>query len=154
MTTLTAITEFRGRWAFLSNFYPASLAWEGITYPTSEHAFNAGKTLDEEQRLWIASSSTPRQAKQRGRSVQLRPDWDERVRFEVMTDVLLAKFTCRPERVEALLSTGDAQLVEGNTWHDNAWGDCRCGRPACTAPGHNYLGKTLMILRDELRDNR
>lgn len=149
-TTLPVIDDFRGRYGFLSNFHRAPLVWEGITYPTSEHAFNAGKTLDMGQREWIAAAPTPREAKRLGRSVQLRPGWDERVRFEVMAEVLRAKFCCHPGRIDALLSTGDALLVEGNTWHDNVWGDCRCSRPACVKPGGNHLGRLLMELRAEL----
>lgn len=148
----TVIDQFRGRWAFLSNFHPAPLTWEGIEYPTSEHAFNAGKTEDWARRRWIADAPPPREAKRRGRSVPLRPDWDVRVRFEVMAAVLRAKFGCHPGRVDALLSTGSAVLVEGNTWHDNVWGDCQCGRPACAEPGANHLGRLLMELRAQLRE--
>lgn len=144
------IDSFRGRWAFLSNFHPAPMMWSGILYPTSEHAFNAGKTLDDEQRYWIADAPTPREAKRRGRTVELRQGWDERVRFEVMASVLEAKFGCHPGRVAALLSTGGAVLVEGNTWHDQVWGDCRCGRAACLPAGANHLGRLLMELRARL----
>jgi ribA/ribD-fused uncharacterized protein len=145
------IREFRGRWAFLSNFHRAELVWEGIQYPTSEHAFNAGKTLDMGERAWIAAAPTPREAKQRGRTVALRPWWDAEVRFEVMAEVLNAKFTAHPSRAHALLSTGDALLAEGNTWHDNTWGDCHCRRQACIDPGRNALGVLLMGLRSDLR---
>jgi ribA/ribD-fused uncharacterized protein len=117
-TTHAAITQFRGPYAFLSNFHPAVLIWEGITYPTSEHAFNAGKTLDQVTRQAIADASTPKQAKAMGRSVKLRPLWDTSVRYQVMEEVLWAKFTCHPLRIKALLDTGDAELIEGNTWHD------------------------------------
>lgn len=112
------------------------------------------KTLDPAQRQKIAQAPTPREAKLLGRSVQLRPEWDKRVRFEVMKNVLYAKFACHPTRIEALLSTGLAVLQEGNTWHDQTWGDCFCGRAACEEPGANYLGLMLMELRDELRGTR
>jgi ribA/ribD-fused uncharacterized protein len=154
MTTTTTIDAFRGRWAFLSNFHPAQLTWDGLLYPTSEHAFNAGKTLDPVLRRDIAKAPTPREAKRRGRSVPLRPGWDDTVRFEVMAAVLRAKFCCHPGRVDALLATGEALLVEGNTWHDQTWGDCRCGRTACAEPGANHLGRLLMELRDELKAAR
>ncbi|HEY0696754.1 MAG TPA: NADAR domain-containing protein [Micromonospora sp.] len=149
-STPTVIDEFRGSWAFLSNFHPAPLRWEGVTYPTSEHAFNAGKTLDMGRREWIAAAPMPGEAKRRGRSVQLRPGWDEYVRYRVMAEVLRAKFTCRQARVQALLSTGGATLSEGTMWHDNVWGDCRCGRPSCAEPGLNHLGRLLMNLRTHL----
>lgn len=80
----------------------------------------------------------------------LRPDWDN-IRYQVMEQVLWAKFTCHPGRIEALLSTEDALLVEGNHWHDQHWGCCMCGREKCAEPGQNHLGRLLMELRDELR---
>lgn len=154
VTAPTVIDDFRGPWAFLSNFHRAPLIWDGIEYPTSEHAFNAGKTLDPDQRRWVATAPTAREAKRRGRSVALRPGWDDHVRYTVMTEVLAAKFGAHPGRADALLSTGDAVLVEGNTWHDNTWGDCRCRRAACAEPGANHLGRLLMELRAELRGRR
>jgi ribA/ribD-fused uncharacterized protein len=121
-----------------------------MRYATAEHAFNAGKTLYPSHRQWIAGAPSPGEAKKRGQRVALRPDWDVRVRYEVMAEVLRAKFT-GPGPVAALLSTGDAMLVEGNRWHDQHWGDCRCGRPACRETGENHLGRMLMERRAELQ---
>lgn len=149
------IDRFVGRWAFLSNFHPAPMCWEGQCYPTSEHAFNAGKTTDWLLRYSIATRATPAAAKKAARQLPLRPGWNHTVRYEVMWEVLWAKFACHPGRVEALLSTGDAYLIEGTTWHDNHWGNCTCHRPACiTNPGLNHLGLMLMDLRAELRRQR
>lgn len=146
------IERFRGRWSLLCNFHPAPVYWEGILYPTSEHAFNAGKTLDQTLRLRISLAPRPLVAKRIARRYPLQPHWDIAVRYDVMREVLRAKFTQHPYRREVLLSTGEAYLTEGNTWHDNHWGDCTCLRPACiAAPGMNYLGRMLMKLRDELR---
>lgn len=144
------ISQFRGPWAFLSNFHPAALTWENITYPTSEHAFNAGKTTEPDLRRWIAAADTPREAKRRGQLVRLRDRWDDEVRYQVMRDVLRAKFTADPRRIASLLNTGDADLFEGNTWHDQHWGTCHCGLPKCSDPGANHLGRMLMNLRTEL----
>lgn len=148
------IDSFTGQWGFLSNFHPAPLAWEGMDYATSEHAFNAGKTLDRAQREWVQSAPKPRIAKERGQKVTLRDGWNERVRYDVMAQVLRAKFLCDPRRVQALLSTGASLLVEGTQWHDQHWGDCRCGRATCAEPGQNHLGRHLMALRSEIRANR
>ena len=149
------IRSFTGRWLFLSNFFtPAVLVFEGIEYQNSEAAFNAGKTVDPLVRRWVAAATTPAEAKTRGNNrtvVILRPDWDNRVRYEVMNDVLHAKFLTHPVRTQALLSTGNALLVEGNRHHDNVWGDCTCARPTCIAPGQNNLGRLLMALRAEVR---
>ncbi|UUV32096.1 NADAR family protein [Amycolatopsis roodepoortensis] len=148
---MTRIEEFRGRYAFLSNFYPLAQpirGARGVLYWTAEAAFQGGKTDDLRQRARIAAALTPKEAKQLGRRVRLIPGWNEK-RHGVMRAVLRAKFT-DPGLAEMLVATGDAVLVEGNTWHDNDWGDCRCGRPACAEPGKNWLGLYLMELRAEL----
>jgi ribA/ribD-fused uncharacterized protein len=148
---LNVIDLFTGRYAFLSNFYPSKIRLDGVVYPTAEHAFQAYKTDDLAQRMLIRQASTPKLAKRLGRQAPLRPDW-ERGKVEVMRQVLREKF--RPERsgmlAGMLARTGDAWLVEGNTWHDNVWGSCRCGRPACNKPGQNMLGQLLMEVREEL----
>lgn len=147
----TTISNFHGPWGFLSNFHPSFLVWEGVQYSTGEHAYNAGKPLDPAERFRISCALTPGTAKRMGRALPLRPDWDKTARYDVMWDVLWAKFTCHPRRIDALLRTGDAYLSEGNTWHDQHWGNCLCARPACTPPGGNHLGRLLMELRSTLR---
>ncbi|MGV8847817.1 NADAR family protein [Tessaracoccus sp.] len=149
-----AIDQFRGPWRFLSNFFdPAVLTYEGLEYRTSEAAFNAAKTVDPQVRAWIAAAPTAVEAKRRGNDhtrTVLRPGWDETVRFQVMAEVLKAKFTTHPARTDRLLSTGQRVLIEGNIWHDQVWGDCTCGRQDCNKPGANALGFALMRLRQEL----
>ena len=46
---------FDGHWAFLSNFYWNEIEFEGITYPTNEHFFQAMKTLNINERRAIAN---------------------------------------------------------------------------------------------------
>ena len=54
---------------------------------------------------------------------------------------------------EKLLATGNEKLEEGNWWHDNFWGNCYC--PKCkNIEGVNKLGKLLMLLRKELKDEQ
>jgi ribA/ribD-fused uncharacterized protein len=145
------ITRFVGRWGFLSNFHLSRVYFEGIVYPSGEHAYNAGKTLDRAARCRIACAPTPKQAKKLGRRLELRPGWENIARYDVMWDVLWAKFAQHPRYAAGLLSTGDALLVEGNNWHDNQWGCCICPKEKCAAPGKNNLGLMLMDLRTELR---
>lgn len=144
------IEDFRGHYSFLSNFYRHTIVGAGgIPYPTNEAAFQAAKTTDLLERYLIAAAPTPREAKRRGRAVTLRPGWDERGRHVVMRAVLRAKFA-DPGLSRKLLQTGDCLLVEGNRWHDQVFGDCRCGRRACALPGENFLGRYLMEVRKEL----
>ena len=142
------IVEFDGDYAFLSNFYPSTIYHEGITYPTNEHFFQAMKTLDIDERKAIAAAETPGLAKRMGRNVKLRPDW-EQVKVDVMRTGLMLKFT-DAALAEKLLATGDEELVEGNWWHDNTWGNCHCTE--CSRKGgRNLLGMLLMELRKELQ---
>lgn len=136
------IDRFEGKYGFLSNFYPHPVKMRGVEYPTNEHAFQAAKTLDPKQRLFIRDAPTPSKAKYWGRALQLRSDW-ERIKVEVMLGLCRLKFKHDPLR-SLLLETGDAELIEGNTWGDTFWG-------VSAGQGRNELGKILMQVRAELR---
>lgn len=136
------IDSFSGTFRFLSNFYPAPLLYEGIDYATSEHAFQAAKTLDQDQRLNIAMLETPGESKRYGKTVKLRPDWDE-IKIRVMYEIIEAKFTQNPGLAEKLIATDDTILIEGNVWGDKFWG-------VCDGVGENHLGKILMGFRENL----
>jgi hypothetical protein len=134
-------TEFR----FLSNFYASKVMLDDIEFPTVEHAFQAAKTLDIEERLTIKEASTPGVAKIMGRHVTLRADWEE-IKISVMENLVRQKFQDAILR-ERLLSTGHQILVEGNTWHDTFWG-------VYNNVGANNLGKILMKIRAEIQDEQ
>lgn len=144
----TTISQFEGEHRFLSNFYESPIAlpsWHpagGTTVFSVEHAFQSAKTVDTDHAYAIATAPTPGKAKRMGRSVQLRPGWDEG-RKAIMVALLRIKFA--PGTIEAnrLLATGNNVLIEGNTWGDYYWGVCH-GR------GENWLGRCLMLVRAEL----
>lgn len=138
-----SILEFKGEYHFLDNFYPAPITWEGIIYPTSEHAFQAAKTFDMELRKNIANTSSPFRAKKMGRNVELRSDWEE-CKYRLMEEIVLAKFLQNPELQEKLLATGNAHLEEGNHHADTTWG-------TVDGKGENWLGKILMSVRECLK---
>jgi ribA/ribD-fused uncharacterized protein len=109
------------------------------------------KTLDINERRAIANCLTPGQAKRMGRRVALRPDWED-VKEAVMLEGLCLKFADE-QLADWLLETGDAELVEGTTWHDNEWGNCSC--PKCAhIEGKNKLGKLLMQVREMIKEER
>jgi len=142
-TRPAAIDSFQGDYRFLSNFWPAEVIFDGIAYPTAEHAYQSAKTLDRAQRQRIAALPTPADAKREGRALKQRDDW-ETVKFDVMERVVREKFTRHPELRDKLLATDNAELIEGNTWGDRVWG-------VYQGEGENRLGKILMKVRDELR---
>lgn len=137
------IKEFRGDYRFLSNFYPVTISYDGLYYPSVEHAFQAAKTNSVEDKLKICNAESPGIAKRMGRMVELRPDW-EQVKIPIMTELVRIKFR-NPGLRAMLIRTGLNELCEGNWWHDEFWGvDCVTGN------GQNHLGKILMMVRDEI----
>ena len=139
------IREFTGMYRFLSNFYPAEITFEGVVYPTVEHAYQAAKTRDPQERARIAAAGTPGIAKRQGRQIALRESWNAE-KVNIMAALLRLKFAYLPLRAK-LLATGDAHLQEGNWWGDTFWGVNHIN-----GDGKNALGKLLMELRQELRD--
>lgn len=134
----TPITSFRGEHALLSNFALTPIRLGGVVYPTAENAFQAAKNPGEDYRLSLCALS-PAQARRAGRQVQLRLDWN-RVRDQIMLGILTQKFRPGTAAFRVLMSTGDAPIVEENTWGDTYWGRCH-------GVGSNRLGVMLMSLR-------
>lgn len=136
------IKEFRGKYYFLSNFYEAQITYDGITYQNNEAAFQSAKVLDRSVREKF-SMLDPSSAKRKGRHAQLRHDW-EKVKFDIMYEICMAKFSQNEELKIKLLETRDEYLEEGNTWGDRIWG-------TVNGKGQNNLGKILMRVREELK---
>lgn len=141
---MNPIKQFQGEYRFLSNFWPCDILFDGLSYPSTENAFQAAKTnnLLDRARFTEYTSGT---AKREGKRLKLRSDWDE-VRLQVMYEINRYKYTIHSDLRAKLLATGDAYLMEGNTWHDTYWGvDLESGK------GQNHLGKILMRIREELK---
>ena len=88
---------FRGKYFFLSNFYPCRIEYDGLVYQNAEAAYQAQKELDFEKRKSYQLLN-PYDAKLRGRSANLRPDWED-VKDSIMYEIVLAKFQQNPEEV-------------------------------------------------------
>ncbi len=136
------IDRFQGEYRWLSNFQAVDVVFDGETYPSTEAAYQAAKTMNIDDRRIIRDAPTPGKAKKIGMTVTLRPDW-EVVKVAVMTDLVRQKFTNNPELRAKLLATGDQELIEGNDWSDRFWG-------VCDGVGENWLGKITMMIRAEL----
>lgn len=107
------IDTFDGEYRFLSNFYPAPLVFGWITFPTSEHAYQAIKSIDPDVWAQVAACGTPGKAKRMGKHINLRVGWDW-LKLEFMEEILQAKFEQHPDLMAKLKATGDAVLIEGN----------------------------------------
>lgn len=141
---LNAIDRFEGEYFFLSNFYPCPVEYEGITYLSSESAFQAQKYENKEDRYKFCDL-VPSSAKYMGRRIQLRKDW-EAIKVNIMRNIVKAKFDQHPDLKLSLIGTKDYILVEGNNWKDNFWG-------IYDENGQNWLGIILMELRDSYLEN-
>lgn len=134
-----AITKFTGPYRWLSNFWPCIVVYEGMEYPSSEHAYQAAKFKSNTVRILIRNSVTPGRAKRKARQLYMRSDWDD-VKVDIMSRIVYDKFIRTKNLRDALLATKDAELIEGNTWDDTFWG-------SCNGVGENHLGKILMDVR-------
>jgi ribA/ribD-fused uncharacterized protein len=158
---VTEIRDFKGEYAWASNFFPSPITWQGYAVATVEHGYHLdkpardarglfpdpahpGQMIEKPWRQAIAEAPTPAAAKQLGRRAPMRPDWEQTRRVKVMAALLVRKFADPVLRAK-LLATGTAKLIEGNWWHDTFWGvDLRTGE------GQNMLGRLLMTLRTKL----
>jgi ribA/ribD-fused uncharacterized protein len=128
---------------FLSNFHPSTIRFEGVLYPTVEHAYQASKSLDPKVRDLIRRARTPADAKKLGQGMSVRPDWSE-IKLEIMKRLIHEKFE-NPFLRPKLLETEDAELILNNRWNDRFWGVCR-------GSGENWLGKILMEERERIKE--
>ncbi|MBO9998660.1 MAG: NADAR family protein [Cyanobacteria bacterium SID2] len=131
-----------------SNFSPHDIQVEGQTWKTVEHYYQAQKFLgtdDEPLMAVIHAVATPEAAAQLGRdrSRTCRRDWDV-VKTTVMYEAVKLKFLTHADIRQILLDTGDELLIEDSPV-DYFWG---CG---AERTGDNHLGKILMRVREEIR---
>jgi ribA/ribD-fused uncharacterized protein len=140
---------------YMSNFsaHPVRMIdpfWGVIAdYPTTEHRFQALKATNSEDHDNIRASVSPTEAKQMGRSIDLRVGWGNDygdLCWYVMFEALLAKFIQHPEILNQLRATGDATIWEDSPV-DDIWGI----RYQNDYRGKNLLGRCLMDVREILR---
>jgi hypothetical protein len=143
---MNKINAFTGKYRFLSNFYPIAISYEGNEYASVEHGYQAAKALNVSDRAKFRANITAGEAKRLGRRIKIRPDW-EKVKIEIMKNLLHQKFHKHEDLKQRLIDTKDAILEEGNDWGDTFWG-------IVNGKGQNLLGKLLMQIRSEIVTNK
>ena len=150
------------RYGFLSNFYmPATFTDPTISrieFSSSEKYYMAAKAAfaqNAQSFLYIMKTNDPSTAKEHGSSFRVPRDW-ERVRVGVMEYACYLKFSQNHNIGQALLDTGDTELVEAAP-NDNVWGIGMSENQAQNVdpsfwPGTNLLGKVLMRVRNHLKN--
>jgi ribA/ribD-fused uncharacterized protein len=146
---------------FMSNFFYSPYRHNDTCFNYVENGFQSEKNPEKLRNLLSVypvdekgnplTPLGPGKAKREGRRCKLfsKAEWDTK-KDAVMLEHVRLKFQHNPDLAKKLIATGDALLVEGNTWHDNYWGDCYC-EECKNIPGRNQLGKILMFVREELR---
>lgn len=127
-----------------TNFYMASFTVNGITYPSSEHYFQAHKFTPRSREFYhVLSQASPRAAFDAARSMNhlKLPTWVS-IKDDIMRQALYHKFTQNPHLAALLRNTGTAHLIEDSPI-DPYWG-------IGTGNGLNMLGKLLMELRKSI----
>lgn len=138
------INGFFGEHRWLSNFYGADIVYEGLHFPSVEHAYVYSKYSNKPKELNQFLELTAGQVKRLGKTIDIRSDFDE-IKVDVMAELVFCKFSDRnPKLVQKLLDTGDAHISETNSWGDTFWGVNLEG------VGLNMLGKIIMARREQL----
>ena len=145
-----AVTSFRKPFAFLSNFSKSPVEFEGVAYPSVEHAYQAAKTLDPDWRAQMLRMPRPDWVKRmpQRRAFPWREGWDG-MKDGIMLGLLRKKFS-DPKKAGLLLATGRRRLIEGNIWGDRYWGACQDEDGQWV--GENRLGELLMEVRRDLAE--
>ncbi len=147
---MNTINYFQGEYRFLSNFYPFHLVFWGIHYSTIEHAYQAAKSSSSFVKQAIANCQTPGKAKAYFKDQNMEPShhWNLDYKLITMEELLRLKFSgSEPLMLQALLKTGEAELIEGNDHDDTFWG-------VYNGVGENHLGKLLMKIRADLKEEK
>ena len=151
-----------------SNHFESEFSFDGVTYLTAESCWLSAKyraSAHVTSVIQMASADVALSAIQTASNLQARSDW-ETVRFQVLVDVLTAKFNSSFQLSQDLLrelffcrrrcnhshlcttcfaGTGSRTIVLIDT--DDWSGMCA---PEGLSRGHNNVGKALMQVRDAL----
>lgn len=172
MSEIRFCSHVKGDYRAFSNFYTAPIMYNGRRYATNEHLYQASKYTDLSVQEMIRTASSPSKAKLiarfspvlgelrtklnereqsqleefRQRGVSVRPDWHN-ISLNVMLYCLYLKFSQHPGLAQLLISTGNATIIESNSY-DKFWAQDQSG------VGENWLGRLLMQVRTELQAGR
>lgn len=141
------IIEFQGEFRWLSNFTLVEVRGPvGLVFKSTEHAYQAFKSLDES--IWknIQLIDSPGKVKIFSRGIKIRDDWNE-VKQSVMYYLVRQKFNPINNFIlsEKLIKTNGMKIQEGNYHSDKYWGFC-----LKTNKGKNILGQIIELVRKDL----
>jgi len=131
-----------------SNLFRREMDFEGINFPTAEHAYQYGKPRKQEVCDWLMAAPSPSLLAVAAHGLlswDIAPGWSKH-KVERMRNVLIAKFQQHNDLRQILLCTGDAKIIEVGTVDNDVnrfWGEVN-------GVGKNMLGILLMEIRATL----
>ena len=130
--------------SYLRNDYPCDIEYQGLIFPSVEHAFQAAKTEDPDDHQEILDASSIREAKKIGRGFIIDVnDWEAR-KVSVMHRFIWQKFSENTILGKSLVNTYPTKIIMISE-KDSFWGMNK------NMVGQNQLGEILMTVRDDLR---
>ena len=137
-----------GEYGYLANYSNHGFTVNGVFYPTAEHFYQASKFDDPMIIQRILACKTPKEASVIGRDRNLTriPHFRD-IKLDKMYQGVYEKFLQNPDIQKKLLDTGDEEIKE-MTVKESFWG---------VGPhfdGENHMGKILMKVRQQLRDEK
>jgi ribA/ribD-fused uncharacterized protein len=141
------ITEFKNDHYFLHPFYPCTVMFDGVDYPSAEHAYQAAHTSDPALRSTIRELLDGRTAASFGRRMKVSKEF-RLERISIMETIVESKFYDNIHLAKMLLETGTRQLIYSNSLEKHGsefWGLLR-------GKGQNHLGQILMRTRKKIKE--
>jgi len=141
-----------------SQWWKCSFEIGGRTFTSAEQYMMYMKAVtfrDPESADAIMGATSPKEIKALGRGVRnFDPAMWDKVKYGIVVDGNMAKFSQNPSLKEFLLSTGDAVIAEASP-KDRVWGiglgeENPKARDMKYWRGQNLLGKALMEVRERL----
>jgi ribA/ribD-fused uncharacterized protein len=123
----------------------------GVVYPTVEHAYQCARYTDSAVREEIRAARSPVKAwetSSKYKSTQIPEFKDEAFKLRVMKDLMRKKAEQHEEVRQALLDSGNKEIVKHIYTYppgDGFWDDGEHGE------GANHMGRMWMEIREELR---
>ena len=139
---------------YFSPYTAHAVGLDGVAYPTVEHAYQCQRYVDEDIKNEILNARSPMlawQVSRKYRHLQIPEFKNDDYQREVMKRIMRLKAEQHDEVRQALLDSGDQQIIKhiltyppGNGY----WDDGENGE------GRNEMGRIWMELREEFRDKK